>query len=84
MAHANSGYLLSAHVGLGPSVELAIIDEQMTAVGDFQKDQSVSAASWAMIANRIQFYVESDSFPVNEIALHNKLAPLGFFNGAKK
>jgi transposase-like protein len=34
-AHANTGYIMAPHLGLGPSVELPDIEARMTVAGDF-------------------------------------------------
>lgn len=39
-AHANSGYIVAAHVGLDPAVSLPEIETMMMASGDFQKPRA--------------------------------------------
>ncbi len=71
-AHANTGYIMAAHLGLDPSVELADIEAQMTAAGDFSLPRAFR--SQARVWSETEFKIHLDKI-TRGVQIHPLEAP---------
>jgi hypothetical protein len=58
-ARANTGYIMAAHVGLDPDVELPDVEAQMIAAEDFQKPRAFRRQARLWSQTEYKFYVDS-------------------------
>lgn len=71
-AHANTGYIVAAHLGLDPSVILPDIEAQMSATGDFALPRTFRDQARVWSETEFKAYIDKIT---REVAIHPLEAP---------
>lgn len=71
-AHANSGYIMAAHLALDPHVDLPDIEAEMIAVGDFTLPRAFRKQARVWSATEFKEYIDKIT---QQVAIHPLEAP---------
>lgn len=71
-AHANSGYIMAAHLALDPHVDLPDIEAEMTAVGDFALPRAFREQARVWSKSEFKEYIDKIT---QQVAIHPLEAP---------
>ncbi|HDZ80325.1 MAG TPA: hypothetical protein ENH56_03645 [Roseobacter sp.] len=71
-AHANTGYIMAAHLGLDPSIELPEVEAAMTSAGDFSKPRAFRSQARVWSETEFKAYVDKIT---RHVAIHPMEAP---------
>lgn len=71
-AHANTGYIVAAHVGLDPDLELPDIEARMVAAGDFNYPRAYRQQARVWSETEFKGYLDKIT---RKVAIHPQVAP---------